>query len=120
MSNYHKFKHPYGVEIIADPCDVFAPGSIKHPLRPFFRWWFPRDLSRVCQEACAAAFVTKEALQRRYPCPNLSVGVSIAIPGIFSQIKPVFENRPTTLVLNANHLSGILKPLDVEVYQATR
>jgi glycosyltransferase involved in cell wall biosynthesis len=55
---------------------VFAPGSIKHPLRPIFRWWFPRGLRRECQEACAAAYVTKEALQKRYPCPNLSIGVS--------------------------------------------
>ncbi len=45
--------------------------------------------------------------------------VSIAIPGIFSQIKPIFDNRPATLVLNANRLSGFLTPLDVEVYQAT-
>lgn len=46
--------------------------------------------------------------------------VSIAIPGNFSQIKPVFDNRPATLVLNANRLSGFLKPLDVGVYQGTR
>ncbi|MEG4495314.1 glycosyltransferase family 4 protein [Microcoleus sp. D3_18_C4] len=71
-----KERHPYGVEIVADPYDVFAPGSIKHPLRPIFRWWFPRGLRRECQEACAAAYVTKEALQKRYPCPNLSIGVS--------------------------------------------
>lgn len=71
-----KIRHPYGVEIVADPYDVFAPGSIKHPLRPLFRWWFPRGLRRECQEACAAAYVTKEALQKRYPCPNLSIGVS--------------------------------------------
>ncbi|MEG4519585.1 MULTISPECIES: glycosyltransferase family 4 protein [unclassified Microcoleus] len=71
-----KERHPYGVEIVADPYDVFAPGSITHPLRPLFRWWFPRGLRRECQEACAAAYVTKEALQKRYPCPNLSIGVS--------------------------------------------
>jgi hypothetical protein len=46
-------------------------------------------------------------------------GVSITIPGNFSQIKPIFDNRPATLVLNANRLSGFLTPLDVEVYQAT-
>ena len=46
-------------------------------------------------------------------------GVSIAIPGNFSQIKPIFDNRPATMVLNANRLSGFLTPLDVEVYQAT-
>lgn len=68
--------HPYGVEVVSDPYDVFAPGSVKHPLRPFFRWWFPRGLRRGCQFACAAAYVTKEALQKRYPCPNYSIGVS--------------------------------------------
>ena len=46
-------------------------------------------------------------------------GVSITIPGNFSQIKPIFDNRPATLVLNANRLSGFLTPLGVEVYQAT-
>lgn len=46
-------------------------------------------------------------------------GVSIAIPENFSQIKPIFDNRPATLVLNANRLSGFLTPLGIEVYQAT-
>ncbi len=57
---------PYGVEVVVDPYDVFAPGS-KHPLRPFFRWKFVSELKRQCAGACAAAFVTERALQRRYP-----------------------------------------------------
>ncbi|MBS3027174.1 MAG: glycosyltransferase family 4 protein [Dolichospermum sp. DET50] len=68
--------HPYAVEVVADPYDVFAPGSIRHPLRPFFRWWYPQTLRRQCARACAAAYVTKQALQTRYPCPNYSVGIS--------------------------------------------
>lgn len=58
---------PYGVEVVTDPYDVFAPGSVRHPLRPIFRWWFPRVLRGICQDACAAAYVTEHALQRRYP-----------------------------------------------------
>jgi len=58
---------PYAVEVVSDPYDVFSPGAVRHPLRPFFRWWFPRQLRRQCTEACAAAYVTKHALQRRYP-----------------------------------------------------
>jgi len=27
---------PYGVEVVGDPYDVFAPGAVVHPLRPFF------------------------------------------------------------------------------------
>jgi glycosyltransferase involved in cell wall biosynthesis len=61
--------HPFGVEVVADPYDVFAPGSVKHPLRPVFRWWFPRHLRRQCAGACAAAYVTRDTLQRRYPPP---------------------------------------------------
>ncbi len=63
----HETGHPYGVEVVADPYDVFAPGSVKHPLSPFFRWWFPQQLRRHCAGACAAAYVTEGALQRRYP-----------------------------------------------------
>jgi glycosyltransferase involved in cell wall biosynthesis len=61
-----KDNRPYGVEVVVDPYDVFAPGS-KHPLRPFFRWKFSSQLKRQCAGACAAAFVTECALQRRYP-----------------------------------------------------
>lgn len=58
---------PYGVEIIADPFDTFSPGSVRHPLRAFFRVLFSRRLRAETSHACAAAYVTKEALQRRYP-----------------------------------------------------
>ncbi|WP_228061182.1 glycosyltransferase family 4 protein [[Phormidium] sp. LEGE 05292] len=63
-------QHPYGVEVVADPYDVFAPGSVKHPLRTFFRWMFTRRLQQQCDRACAAAYVTERALQQRYPPAN--------------------------------------------------
>lgn len=59
--------HPYGIYVIADPYDVFAPGSVNSPLRPFLRWWFPRQLREQCAKASAAAYITEKALQRRYP-----------------------------------------------------
>ena len=62
--------YPYAVEVVGDPYDVFAAGSVRHPLRPFLRFWMPRQLRRQCQEAQAAAYVTEGALQRRYPCPQ--------------------------------------------------
>ncbi len=58
---------PIAVEVVADPYEVFAPESACHPLRPFFRWWFPRAVRRQCARACAVAYVTAETLQRRYP-----------------------------------------------------
>lgn len=59
--------HPYGVEALGDPYDVFAPGAVRHPLRPFFRWWFPKKMRRLCAGATATGYVTELALQRRYP-----------------------------------------------------
>ncbi|MCE5200357.1 MAG: glycosyltransferase family 4 protein [Armatimonadota bacterium] len=71
-----RMDYPYAVRVVGDPYDVFSPGSIKHPMRPLFRWWFPHELRRMCAGAFAAVYVTKEALQRRYPCPGYSLGVS--------------------------------------------
>lgn len=68
--------YPYAVEVVADPYDVFAPGSVRHPLRPFLRWYAPLKLRRQCSRACAAAYVTRMALQQRYPCPKSALGIS--------------------------------------------
>lgn len=66
-----KKDRPFGVEVVADPFDSFAPGAFHHPARPLFRWWVPRELRNQCASACAATYVTKNALQRRYPAgPN--------------------------------------------------
>jgi glycosyltransferase involved in cell wall biosynthesis len=58
---------PYGVEVVGDPYDVFSPGANSHPLRPFFRWWFPRALKVQCSGAACSLYVTKQVLQHRYP-----------------------------------------------------
>jgi glycosyltransferase involved in cell wall biosynthesis len=58
---------PYGIEVVGDPYEVFAPGSIEHPLRPLLRWVMTDRLKRQCRRACAAAYVTGGALMDRYP-----------------------------------------------------
>lgn len=68
--------HPYGLEVVGDPLDALAPGVISHPLRPFLHWRMPRTLQRQCARACAVAYVTDTALQRRYPCSRYMTGVS--------------------------------------------
>jgi len=59
--------HPFGLEVVGDPYEVFSPGSVKHPMRPFLRRFMTNWLKDQCQEACAVAYVTRGALQRRYP-----------------------------------------------------
>lgn len=67
---------PFGLEVIGDPHDVFAPGAVKHPMRPFFRWWFARSLRRQCLRAAGVSYVTARTLQQKYPCSSSSVGIS--------------------------------------------
>ena len=57
----------YGIEVIGDPYDVFAPRVIQHPLRPILRYLFTYIQKKVVREAAAVIYVTKYALQRRYP-----------------------------------------------------
>ncbi|MCP5116142.1 MAG: glycosyltransferase family 4 protein, partial [bacterium] len=58
---------PYGVEVTSDPHDGFAPGALRHPLRPVMRWWFSRRLRMQCARACGVSYATAGALQKRYP-----------------------------------------------------
>jgi glycosyltransferase involved in cell wall biosynthesis len=69
-------KHPFAVEVVGDPYDVFSRGAVRHPLRPALRQLFVRRLRRQCRQAVSALYVTEAALQRRYPCPRSSVGIS--------------------------------------------
>lgn len=58
---------PYGVEVVGDPWDVFAPGAFKHPLRIVLRYQGYWSLKRSVKYAMAVLYVTKEQLQKRYP-----------------------------------------------------
>jgi glycosyltransferase involved in cell wall biosynthesis len=109
-------RRPYAVEVVADSYDSMAPGSIRHPLRPLFRWWFPRVLKQQCLEAMAAAYVTKEALQRRYPCPKFSVTLSdIQLPEetLISKPRPLREAIGTCTLIFVGTMAQLYKAPDV-------
>jgi glycosyltransferase involved in cell wall biosynthesis len=69
-------RRPFGLEVVNDPYDVFAPGAVRYRLRPLFRWWFTRQLRRQCRRSAGVAYVTERALQARYPNAAYSVGMS--------------------------------------------
>lgn len=68
----------YGVEVVGDPYEVFAPGANNSPIRPLARWFFTRKLRTQCRDASVAAYVTREALQKRYPTRGWSTHYSSA------------------------------------------
>src|SRR4029079_7653657 len=37
---------PFGLEVLGDPGSSMGRGSTRHPLRPFFRWWYVSSLKR--------------------------------------------------------------------------
>ena len=117
LSYFASCGHPYGVEVVGDPYDVFAPGSVRHPLRPFFRWWFPRQLRHQCYHACAAAYVTESSLQRRYP-PNPEAFVThysdVELPAeaFVSSPRTQFNLRPLTIIF-VGTLQQLYKAPDV-------
>ncbi len=69
-------RRPFGLEVLCDPHEALAPGTVRHPLRPLFRWLSTRELRLQCQRACAVAYVTRHTLQARYPCPGHCVALS--------------------------------------------
>lgn len=60
-------ERPWGAELVGDPYDVFAPGAIRHPLRPVFRHYFPRLLRTQARKAMALSYVSDGVLRERYP-----------------------------------------------------
>lgn len=70
-------KIPFSLEMAADPYDGYSRQALgNHPLSPFFQWFFTKLVRWQCKNAAAVAYVTREALQRRYPAKNKSVEFS--------------------------------------------
>src|SRR5579871_2541444 len=68
--------YPFSLEVVGDPWDTFSPGACRHPLRPILRHYLSQVLRRQCKLADAALYVTRRALQCRYPCSGLTAGIS--------------------------------------------
>jgi glycosyltransferase involved in cell wall biosynthesis len=58
---------PYALEVVSDPWDTLGPGCVRGLLRPLLRRLAVRELRAMCRGAIAVHYVTRDALQRRYP-----------------------------------------------------
>jgi glycosyltransferase involved in cell wall biosynthesis len=110
--------HPYAVEVVADPYDVFAPGAVRHPLRPFFRWRFTHKLKQQCSRACAAAYVTQYALQKRYPPSEAAYttyysDIELLETALVSQPRHYQHAPPIPTLITVGTLSQLYKAQDV-------
>ena len=120
FSAYHVCKKrnlPFGVEIVGDPWDVFAPGGFKHPTRIVFRHWYSKQLRDCCRDAEATSYVTAEALQRRYPptAGKFTQGISdVQISEVLPSHRSAdqFKHRPLTFVF-VGALNQLYKAQDI-------
>ena len=86
---------PYGVRVIGDPYDVFARGVVDHPLRPFLRWWFAKNLKAQCREACAVGHATDWTLQKRYPPGPSAFSTSFAVGFLHDEAFATHVRQPS-------------------------
>lgn len=93
---------PYGIEVVGDPYDVLSKNVFKHPFRPILQLVSSHTLKRLCKQSPASLYVTKVALQKRYPCPNYSMGVSdVVMP------EEAYVNHPKQVHVDYIHLISV-------------
>ncbi len=107
----------YGVEVVGDPFDVFAPGAVNHPLRPFLRHYFTKQLKVIVKNAHSALFVTKEQLQKRYPCNtsafNTYASNVILNTSSFASSPKIKSGRKTIEIISVGSLEQMYKAPDI-------
>jgi glycosyltransferase involved in cell wall biosynthesis len=130
-------RHPYAVEVVGDPWDVFGPHAVRHPLRPLLRRYSSERLKLQCERACGAAYVTDRILQQRYPVAKgrlavtyssielsnvlnepLSVGVSdveLTAQSHFAAPSHPLSNAPMLRMIQVGTLSQLYKGQDVAI-----
>lgn len=102
---YRKTNKPYSVEVVVDPWDFAAPGMLKTPLRPFIRWMWTADLKKACLEANGVSYVTKYALQSRYPsCAKLNGSSQSKFESYYSSV-----NIPESYIAEARRYGNMRK-----------
>ena len=67
VSKLKKKKIPYVVELVGDPWEVFAPGSLKNPFSFIHRYRSYLSLKKNVKNASGVIYVTEKMLQKRYP-----------------------------------------------------
>lgn len=97
---------PYGLEVVGDPEDALGPGTIRHPLRRVFQARSSYMLRLQCSRAVGVAYVTRETLQRKYPCPAHSVGISDVAQLDFSSTSKVFTTNYSSASWNEDDFAS--------------
>jgi glycosyltransferase involved in cell wall biosynthesis len=104
---------PYALEVVGDPWDTLAPGTLPGAMRPIYRRTGTRELKMMCAGAEAIHYVTERALQERYPAaPN---AYTIAYPNALMDSAyvtlPILQERFRRMVVNKSVRIGFIGSL---------
>lgn len=110
----------YACEVVGNPWDVFAKGSVNHPLRPIIRWMSTQTLKKQLRGASAALYVTEHTLQDMYPVSDgvYSVGVSDVIvkDERMAKTPKVLINKSSYRVISVGSLEQMYKAPDIVLH----
>ncbi len=96
-----KRKMPWAVEIVNDPWDNFAPGTVKSIFRPIYRIYFTLQVKKYAKGANGVSYVTQYALQKRYP----------SYAKLHGESKEYFESYYSSILLKKDYFSEPRKSL---------
>lgn len=99
---YKKTGKPYSVEVVVDPWDFAAPGMLNTPLRPLIRKVWTDDLKKACLQANGVSYVTKYALQERYP----------SYARLHGETEQHFESYYSSVNISSHYLTNARKYTD--------
>ena len=117
MNSFKKENKPYAIEVVVDPWDFASPGTLKTCLRPIIRLVWTYSLKRACKKANGVSYVTKYALQDRYPSKSKIQGESkqyfesyyssVNIPvSYFGQEKKLNKNKKELKIIHVTNFIG--------------
>ncbi len=114
-----KKNRAYGVEVVGDPQDVFAPDSFNHLLRPVLRYSSVKNLKFLVRHASAAIYVSKETLQTRYPANDrafITYASNVMLPPeAFAGEAKKLHPCPLFSIVTVGSLSAMYKSPDIAI-----
>jgi len=117
ISLLNKKKIRYGLEVVGDPWDIFAPDSIQHPLRPFLRWQGYLSLKSIVKKASAILYVTRFMLQKRYTASQgayVTHASDIRLEESYLAVRPkTWSAKSRFKIISIGSLSQMYKSPDV-------
>lgn len=96
---------PFCIEVCADPFDSYSAKALNnHPLSSIFQKFFVGLVKWQCRKAVATAYVTRNALQLRYPPGTSATSYSFTSIDLFEEAYALKAKKMDVLKTSAPHI----------------